>query len=160
MISRKNELVILSLGSNQGDRKKALESAINLIDLRFVKTSTIHETEALIPPGSPKSWNLKFLNVVISGYTSKSPLELLSYIKDIERKIGREEIYKRWSPRIIDIDILFYGDKVVMQDCIQIPHSELHKRNFVLRPLNEILPNYVHPTLNSTITELLRELND
>ncbi|MBQ4875247.1 MAG: 2-amino-4-hydroxy-6-hydroxymethyldihydropteridine diphosphokinase [Rickettsiaceae bacterium H1] len=154
-----NSFVVLALGSNQGKRRKALRSAINMLELETKNESKIYETEALLPNDAPTSWSKKFLNTTVSGYTKKTPEELLLHIKNVEKLIGRKQNYKRWSPRVIDIDILFYENSIIKTKNLLIPHPELHKRKFVLLPLQDIIPDYIHPVYNKTVKTLLDELN-
>ena len=91
--------------------------------------------------------------------TDLAPLELLHALKDIEREVGRRESY-RWGPRIIDLDILLFGDIVVNEDDLKIPHPFMHARDFVLRPLQEIAPDARHPLLKMSVRELLCRLTE
>lgn len=143
--------VFLALGANVGDRKKNLLSAVYLLkeELIQVKVAPIYES---MPVGFKDQPN--FLNTVISGYTKLKPLELLKFIKSIEKKIGRVKRF-HWGPREIDIDILFYNDLVYKDEELEIPHPRLHKRDFVLRPLSYLAPDFIHPFLKKKAKELL-----
>jgi len=143
--------IFLSLGANVGDRASNLEKARSLIDEKFgiLKASLVYETE---PWGGVMQG--PFLNQVVQIYTSLSPRELLKTIKDFESEIGRKKTVK-WGPRVIDIDILFYGDLVIDEPDLVIPHKFLHERRFVLEPLNEIAPDFMHPVLGKKISEIL-----
>ncbi|MBA7517186.1 2-amino-4-hydroxy-6-hydroxymethyldihydropteridine pyrophosphokinase [subsurface metagenome] len=122
--------------------------------IEIVDESSIYETE---PVGyKEQGW---FLNSVVKGKTELSPRRLWKRLEKIEKSIGRESEIK-WGPRIIDLDILFYENKILNGKQLQIPHSELHKRKFVLVPLEEIALELVHPVLKKTISELLRDLKD
>lgn len=147
--------VLLSLGSNVGDRKFNLTAASNLIKdtLSNTKISEIYETE---PWG--KTDQYKFLNLCISGETSLKPKELLNLIKNIEKKIGRRQSEK-WGPREIDIDILFYNQDTVDYPNLKIPHPEVQNRSFVLVPLSDIAPSFIHPTINKSIGELTKAID-
>lgn len=149
--------VFLSLGSNLGNREDNLHQAIERLQqrgLKVVKTSRFYET----PP-----WGYldqpTFVNAVIETLTVLSPEDLLRSIKQIELDMGRVENFK-WGPRLIDIDILFYDEIVMVSPKLTIPHSLMHKRGFVLLPMTEIAPNYVHPILKKDIKTLLEEFND
>lgn len=149
--------VYLLLGSNENDRFKNLERACELIALKCgkaLKQSALYETEA---------WGLKeqnsFLNQAIAIESSLPPLELLNQLKAIEKEIGRTETVK-WGPRVIDIDILFYGNEIVETEELTIPHPFLHQRKFTLEPLNEIEPRFVHPVMQKTVRVLLKECSD
>lgn len=149
--------IYIGLGSNLGNRLENIRKAIELMKeqgIEIVKESSIYETE---PMGyKEQGW---FLNSVVKGKTELSPKTLWKRLEKIEKLMGREREIK-WGPRIIDLDILFYGDKILNGKELQIPHSELHKRRFVLVPLEEIAPELVHPVLNKSIRELLGELKD
>jgi len=149
--------IYIALGSNLGDRLANIRKAIELMKeegIEIINESPIYETE---PVGhKEQGW---FLNSVVKGRTELSPGRLWEALEKIEKSIGREREIK-WGPRIIDLDILFYGNKILNDKQLQIPHSELHKRSFVLIPLEEIAPELVHPVLKKTISELLRDLKD
>jgi 2-amino-4-hydroxy-6-hydroxymethyldihydropteridine diphosphokinase len=129
--------IYLGIGSNLGDRRdnclKAVESLGNR-GIKITKRSSFYET---------KPWGVKdqpdFINMVVEGLTDLTARELLETVKDIEREIGRTETYK-WGPRVIDIDILLYGDKVIDEPDLKIPHPYMGERDFVLSPLAEIAP--------------------
>ncbi len=151
------ENVYLLLGSNETDRFGNLEKACEWIALRcgkILKKSALYETEA---------WGLNeqnaFINQAVLIETSFAPKELLLQLKAIEKEIGRVETVK-WGPRVIDIDILFYGNDVLDTEELKVPHPFLHERRFTLAPLNEIAAEFVHPVLNKTVNELLQNCND
>ncbi len=149
--------VFLGLGSNVGNRAANLHSALGLLDKsvgKIAKKSHVYETQ---PWGEPNQ-DL-FLNQVLMLNTALDPRDLLQQISWIERELGRERKDK-WGPRIIDIDILFYGKRVVRDKGLEIPHPELHKRAFVLVPLMEIAPELEHPILNKQIDELYMACED
>lgn len=142
--------VFLGLGTNVGDKKKNLEKAIDLLSEKVtnIKSSKFYETE----PWGYKDQD-KFLNAAIMGETSLSPLEFLKFVKDVEERVGRIERFK-WGPREIDIDILFYDDLIYKDSDLQIPHPRLHERDFVLKPLMDLDPNFIHPTFKKTIRHI------
>lgn len=148
---------ILHLGSNVGDKAYHIELAEILISRRIgmiMVQSKVYETD---PWGDTNQEN--FLNKAVSILTTKSPDEVLKAIKNIERKMGR--VYtKKWGPRIIDIDILFYGEEIIKNHNLIIPHPQITNRNFVLIPLIDICPDFVHPVLKKTIRELSEECTD
>lgn len=149
-------LIILSLGSNVGNRIDNMNKAIEILSnkgIRIKQISSFYETE----PWGVKE-QAKFLNAVIKAETSLSPQELLLCIKSIESELGRKETF-RWGPRMIDIDILFYDNQVINNDELTIPHPLIQDREFVLLPLVEILPDWIHPVLSKDIKTLLNELN-
>ena len=146
--------VYLGLGTNLGDRKQNISKAIEAISLKMSisKQSSLYETTAWGYTNQPD-----FLNQVIQVETNMSPLRLLNFLKKTEVELGRVENF-RYGPRLIDIDILFYDDLIKTTSRLQIPHPRIPERAFVLVPLNEIAPGYVHPVLKKTIAELLAEL--
>ena len=149
--------VFLLLGSNLGDRIQLLKQAINCIEAEIapvVKQSAVYETQSWGKTDSPD-----YLNQVVLIQTELSAQIVLQKILNIEWKIGRVR-EEKWGPRLIDIDILFYGDALIDEPELQVPHPELHKRRFTLAPLAEIAPNFIHPTLNKNILQLKNELND
>ena len=147
-------IAYIGLGTNLGDRKENLSKAIEAISLKMSisKQSSLYETTAWGYTDQPD-----FLNQVIQVETDLSPLRLLNFLKKTEVELGRVENF-RYGPRLIDIDILFYDDLVITTSRLQIPHPMLPERAFVLVPLNEIAPEYIHPILKKTVAELLAEL--
>lgn len=149
-------IAYLGLGTNIGDRFQNLRDALRLLseyeEINITKQSTIYETEPYGKTDQPH-----FLNMVIEVETSLSPTDLLDYGLGIEEKLGRvrKEI---WGPRIIDIDVLIYEDLELNLHELILPHKEMHLREFVLEPFNEIAPKVVHPTFKKTINELYKEL--
>lgn len=146
--------IFLGLGSNLGDRAKNLKDAIKLIGLPIVAESAIYETEPVDYLNQP--W---FLNQVLQCETSFHPLKLLKECQRVENELGRtREISK--GPRTIDIDLLFYNDEILSTPELTIPHPGIPQRRFVLIPLNEIAPDFVHPQLNLTVQQLLERCPD
>lgn len=149
--------VYLGLGSNQGDRNANLKTAAALISKqigKIAKHSHVYETQ---PWGNPDQE--AFLNQVIMVNTVLDPRGLLDTASKIEREMGRTR-KEKWGPRIIDIDILFYGKRIIRDKGLEIPHPELHKRAFVLVPLMEIAPELEHPVLKQPIDELYMSCDD
>lgn len=146
--------VFIGTGSNLGDRSKALAAAANLLEPKVLvkKASSIYET----PP-----WGYEeqpaFLNQVLQVKTGLNPRALLAFLKRIEKKLGRKTTF-RYGPRAIDLDILFYDDLIYSTDTLQIPHPLASERAFVLVPMLEIAPDFVHPVLGKTIKELARKV--
>ena len=127
-------MIYLSLGSNLGDREASLNLAVDLLKkngLREIKCSPILATEAIVPADSPREWNKPYLNMVVKGEVVLSPEDFLQEIKNIEKLIGRQLEYKKWSPRIIDIDILLWKGVAIDAPDLQIPHPELQNRPFL-----------------------------
>ena len=144
--------VYLSLGSNVGDRRAQIESALSLLQkecVRIVKRSSLYETEPVDMVEQP--W---FLNCVVEAQTDLSPREVLEAIQRIEERLGRERTIPR-GPRTIDIDVLLYDAIVLREPQLEIPHPRMARRRFVLVPFAEIAPALVHPTSHRTIADLL-----
>lgn len=147
------EIVYIGIGSNIGNRERNCLSAIEfLCNSRFFKvlrTSSLYHTE---PIGfKEQRW---FINCVVSGTTDVSPRELLILLKDYEKSQKRERSVK-WGPRVIDLDILFYGQRVINEEGLIIPHPEIENRLFVLIPLSEIEPGFEHPVSKKRISDIL-----
>lgn len=145
------ETCILHLGSNVGNRANHIDLAEIMISKRIgdiIDKSKVYETEAW-----GKTDQDPFYNRAISVLTSRTAEALLEEIYIIESKMGRVRSEK-WGPRVIDIDIIFYGQEIINNDHLIIPHSELSNRNFVLTPLMDICPDYNHPIMDKSVTEL------
>ncbi len=148
--------IFLGFGSNIGDRKGNIERAYSELKragIEFLKKSRFYQTKPYGVEEQPE-----FLNSVARVSTKLGPFRLLELLKLIENKIGRKETF-RWGPRVIDIDILFYGDVTVKSKILDIPHVDLCNRCFVLVPMCEITCDFVHPEKKVSIRELLRNLN-
>jgi 2-amino-4-hydroxy-6-hydroxymethyldihydropteridine diphosphokinase len=146
-------VVYLGVGSNIENKEKHIKTAVSFLgDFSTVKTmSRLYLTE---PIGfSNQDW---FLNAVVEIETNLDPEILLSKLQSIERKLGRKKTVQN-GPRSIDIDILFYGDQVVQTKKLVIPHPRLHERLFVLQPMMDLNPTFIHPVLHKTIWELYEE---
>jgi 2-amino-4-hydroxy-6-hydroxymethyldihydropteridine diphosphokinase len=153
--SSQKQRIFLSLGSNLGDRKANLIKALLLLSpqVDVINQSSIYETEPWGFLDQPS-----FLNQVLEGETDLSPLDLLNHVKDIEKELGRKP-GRRFGPRLVDIDILFYGDQIITEDGLTIPHERMKERAFVLIPLEEISPEHIFPGSDQTITDLVKGLD-
>jgi len=149
------EIVHIALGSNLGDRAANLARATDLMDevIQISAASSIYET----PP-----WGVidqpRFLNQVIKGCTTLAPINLLYELKAIERLMGRRETV-RYGPRIIDLDILLYGHRVIQYNRLQVPHPRMLERAFVLVPLAEVSPGLVIPGSGQAVETLLKQID-
>jgi 2-amino-4-hydroxy-6-hydroxymethyldihydropteridine diphosphokinase len=147
--------VYIALGTNMGDRLDNLQAALRSLPTAVTVTdeSPVYET----PP-----WGYEdqpaFLNMVVKGETSLEPEALLTYLKQLEAKLGRESNF-RWGPRLIDLDILFYDDLVLDTPPLVIPHPRLHERAFVLVPLADVAPQFVHPVFQQEVNKFLSEID-
>ena len=146
-----SETVYLGLGSNLGERTDNLVNAIRKLSqkTKIEQTSSVYETEPVGYEDQPL-----FLNAVISLTTELEPLELLRFIKQIEVELGRRPDFRN-APRIMDIDILFYGDRILQSGELTIPHPRIAERAFVLVPLAEIAPEFIYPIATVKIDDLL-----
>lgn len=155
-ITRKWHQVYLSIGSNLGEREQNLKEALELLKqdsrLRITKISKFIETK---PYGYTEQPD--FLNGAVELLTLYTPQELLEVLHKIEAAKGRQRLIV-WGPRTIDLDILFYDDEMISEPDLVIPHIEIPKREFVLKPLYEIAPRKQHPLLHKTVTEMLEDL--
>ena len=151
------ELVYLSLGSNMGDRQQNLENAVTLLEqdrLQLSARSSIYEAEPQDVTYQP--W---FLNMAVACETSHSPLRLLTILNEIEKKLGRVRSGAMLrGPRLIDIDIIFFGGLVVEGGELTIPHPRMMERRFVLEPLIEIDPDLKHPATHERLQTTLQNL--
>jgi 2-amino-4-hydroxy-6-hydroxymethyldihydropteridine diphosphokinase len=147
----------LSLGSNMGDRAKNLRAAIAALGktgVQVVRTSSVYETEPV--DYLDQAW---FLNMAIEAETELGALELLHALRAIETQMGSKKLVAK-GPRLIDMDILLYGEQVIDTPKLQVPHPRAHLRRFVLEPLAEIAPNVRHPVSGLSAAEMLARTAD
>jgi 2-amino-4-hydroxy-6-hydroxymethyldihydropteridine diphosphokinase len=145
---------LIGLGSNVGDREGNLRRAIAAVGqyCKVTAVSSVYETEPMY--FEDQGW---FLNCVVSAETTLRPRELLVALREIEAEMGRERA-ARYGPRVIDLDILFYGAEIVSEPGLEIPHPKIAERQFVLAPLDEISPDLVHPVLGRRVSDIASAL--
>lgn len=144
--------LFLLLGSNTGNRVANLANSLSGLNAHFgtpVQTSSVYETEAWGKTDQPD-----FLNQVIQYECFLQPTEVLGLLQSIEKKLGRIR-REKWGPRIIDIDLLYAGEQIICLPDLIVPHPGIATRRFVLEPLSEISPDFMHPVLQKTNRELL-----
>ena len=146
------QIVYLLLGSNLGNKKEILNKAIELLVEKIgiiISQSKDYETKPWGVTDQPD-----FLNLAIAIHTKLTPLEILEQTQSIENQLGRIR-KEKWGARLIDIDIMFYGNEIIDETNLKIPHPLMQERDFALIPLAEIAPDFVHPVLRKTISELV-----
>ncbi|MDR0393019.1 MAG: dihydropteroate synthase [Puniceicoccales bacterium] len=142
-------MIYLSLGSNLGQRLENLRKAVFLIQercLQHVTCSIVLETQAILPPNASQNWDLPYLNMIVCGDTALSPQTLLQTLGEIEEAMGRPKNHPKWSPRVIDIDILLYDTACLSTEYLTLPHPELLNRPFFLHLLALLDPCLKHPS--------------
>jgi 2-amino-4-hydroxy-6-hydroxymethyldihydropteridine diphosphokinase len=146
----------IGLGSNLGDREANIRQALQFLEqlpeTTIVRGSSLYDTEPVGVPDQPN-----FLNGVVQIETHLAPRQLLWNLMLIERRLGRVRT-QQWGPRVIDLDLLLYGEEVVDEDDLQVPHPHMTQRSFVMVPMVEIDPLLVHPVTNQTMLSILQRL--
>ena len=151
-------VAFVALGSNVGDREAHLRAAIDALGAlpgtRVAACSSLHETDPIGPqPQGP------YLNAVAELWTTLEPRTLLAALQSIERDRGRQRAAEaRWGPRTLDLDLLLYGQDIIAEEGLIVPHPRMHERRFVLEPLVEIAPDALHPVLDQPAARLLDSL--
>jgi 2-amino-4-hydroxy-6-hydroxymethyldihydropteridine diphosphokinase len=145
--------VYLLTGGNVGNREQYLQESARLIEVacgKITRRSAIYETAAW-----GKTDQAAFLNQALELSTLQAPADLMKQLLAIEQKAGRKRAEK-YGPRTIDIDILLFNEDILQSSLVTIPHPQMAYRRFVLEPLNELIPGYIHPVLKKTINQLLQ----
>lgn len=155
------ETVYIGFGSNVGDRVDFCDRAVTLLSLlphsQVTGVSLLYETEPVDDGAAPgPGW---FLNGVVQLETDVTPNSLLAVIREIERSLGRDQD-NRSGPRTMDLDLLLYGERVITDSDLVVPHPRLHQRRFVLMPLSELDPLLVHPVRRRSVNQMLAEVDD
>lgn len=148
------EIIALALGSNLGDRLGSLRSTVSALRhvVKIEKISPVYETPAAYITDQPA-----FLNAALLATTDLEPLELLAQLKNLETRMGRKETF-RYGPRLIDIDLIFYGARQMNTAELTLPHPSLVEREFVLRPLADIIGGWQHPETGVSVERMLQDL--
>lgn len=148
--------VCIALGANLGDRMANLESAIDALapEVTVLDRSPVYETDPKYVTDQPR-----FLNMAVVAETALGAPDLLAFLKGIEERLGRGP-GERYGPRPIDLDIIFHGDTVVDLADLTVPHARLAERAFVLRPLADIAPTWIHPVTGHSVGKMLGDLQD
>ncbi len=155
-------IAYIGIGSNLGQKDKNCLDAITFIqghpDCEVLRASSLYETEPLkLHSTDNAAW---YANSVIKIRTYLNPYKLFQFLQEVEQTMGRPTLREKWSPRVIDLDLLFYNDDLIKTDTLKIPHPEAHKRRFVLEPLVEIEPELIHPIKGTSMQSLLAKLTD
>tara|TARA_B100001996_G_scaffold205379_1_gene157325 strand:+ start:616 stop:1125 length:510 start_codon:yes stop_codon:yes gene_type:complete len=158
MLEKQVKTVFISIGSNLGNKKRNIELAkfeLKINDINIIKSSSYYETFSW-----PDKTKPKFINVVLKIETYLYPNDLMKKFLNIEKKLGRKR-NKKNEPRIIDIDIIDYDNKILKKNLnnnLSLPHPKMHKRNFVLLPLFEVTKIWIHPVKNTSLKNLINSL--
>ena len=148
------EYSYIGIGSNQGNSIELIKRALDLIDLvpgvKITRVAPLYRTEPIGYTDQP--W---FYNTVAELEVQVAPFELLDILEDVERKLGRVRTI-RWGPRTIDLDILLFGKNIIDEESLRIPHPLMHLRRFVLVPMVELAPDFIHPAINSKICDICK----
>ena len=152
-------MIVLGMGSNVGDRMEYLRQGVKALGgvLTQMRVSPVYTSPALLPDAAPADWDQPFLNLAVAGETELPPRRLLEAVKAIEQMVGRID-RGHWSPRELDIDILAYGDAVVTEPDLSVPHAALLDREFALVPLADVAPDWVYPAPGPAFGVPAREL--
>ena len=148
--------VIFGLGSNLNKPVTQLQNALNNLSMYFAlqKVSNTYKSQSLL-----KDNQEDYYNIAVLAKTDKTPQEILSITQKIEKDMGRIKL-KKWGERVIDIDIIDYNREIFKSDNLEIPHNQMIYRSFVLKPLQDIMPDYIHPELKISVHDMINNLKD
>ena len=148
--------VIFGLGSNLNNPVMQLQNALNNLSMYFAlqKVSNTYKSQSLL-----KDNQEDYYNIAVLAKTDKTPQEILSITQKIEKDMGRIKL-KKWGERVIDIDIIDYNREIFKSDNLVIPHNQMIYRSFVLKPLQDIMPDYIHPELKISVHDMINNLKD
>lgn len=148
--------VIFGLGSNLNKPVMQLQNALNNLSMYFAlqKVSNTYKSQSLL-----KDNQEDYYNIAVLAKTDKTPQEILSITQKIEKDMGRIKL-KKWGERVIDIDIIDYNREIFKSDNLEIPHNQMIYRSFVLKPLQDIMPDYIHPELKISVHDMINNLKD
>ncbi|MGA1845880.1 2-amino-4-hydroxy-6-hydroxymethyldihydropteridine diphosphokinase [Deferribacter abyssi] len=149
--------VIFSIGSNLGDKLKNIYTSLLFLEKKLVyikKVSSVYRTKSLLLDDQPD-----YFNIVVNAETRLCQMRLLNVCKEIEKKMGRINT-KKWMSRVIDIDIIDYDRKVFIADNLIIPHLQFHKRSFVIYPMRDICPDYIHPINKEKLEYFIKRIEN
>ncbi len=148
--------VIFGLGSNLNNPVMQLQNALNNLSMYFAlqKVSNTYKSQSLL-----KDNQEDYYNIAVLAKTDKIPQEILSITQKIEKDMGRIKL-KKWGERVIDIDIIDYNREIFKSDNLVIPHNQMIYRSFVLKPLQDIMPDYIHPELKISVHDMINNLKD
>jgi 2-amino-4-hydroxy-6-hydroxymethyldihydropteridine diphosphokinase len=150
-------IAYVAVGANLGDRRENIRAAVDALratqGVRILRSSSLIENPAVGGPADSPP----FLNAVAEIQTSLPPRQLLERLLEIERTLGRAR-REKWGPRVIDLDLILFGDQIVAEPELQVPHPLMHERRFVLEPLVQIAPDVMHPVLKRRAIELFKDL--
>lgn len=151
-------IAFIGIGSNKGDRPKACADAIAALETWHccgaIKSSSLYESE---PWGYVEQG--MFINCAVKMETSADAFALFSFLQETEQALGKDKEF-HWGPRTIDLDLLFFNQEIIDTPGLKVPHPLLHQRRFVLEPLSELDPSWLHPVLNQPVAKLLQQLSD
>jgi 2-amino-4-hydroxy-6-hydroxymethyldihydropteridine diphosphokinase len=153
-----NNIAFIGIGSNKGDRKKACADALAALerwaDCSAIQISSLYESE---PWGYTEQG--RFINCAVKLETGADALTLFAFLRETEQALGKDKEF-HWGPRTIDLDLLFFNQEIIDTPELKVPHPLLHQRRFVLEPLSELDPSWLHPVLNQPVAKLLQQLGD